>query len=434
MKYFPHIRGIRRDADERYRKRCSEAFTPFEPIDLPEFFAGRDRHIERFREELAAPGRQVAIFGERGVGKTSFAKLAYDFVGNREDVHFVSCQKTSSFESIFIDVLDSAGVGTIPGGVEAQEVREGKGRVPLIEVTWSQARTAIHRPLSTGQVRPPFLLKQFGERPGMIVIDEYDKVADINTQTQVTELMKYFSDEGSKTKIILVGVADTLSQLIGKHEPVGRSLAKIKLDRMSDAELNNIIKRGQDHLPAVFESSVRDRIVRLADGFPYFVHLVCLCASRAAAKQLVTGPRVRVPTVRYPEYAEGLREALTKAQHRLSEQYEEAVVTTRGPNVKLALVLWGMALAQDLHSPIRDIARNAAALANDDVKTESLNQALGELSTDHCAKILTKVRKGYYRFTDPLMRPYIRAIVEQQSLVGTGSKKPATVEAELTQV
>ena len=63
--------------------RCDQAFRPFAPIDLPEFFAGRMEHIRRLEEEMRAPGRQVALYGERGVGKTSLAKLAYFFF-----VHF----------------------------------------------------------------------------------------------------------------------------------------------------------------------------------------------------------------------------------------------------------------------------------------------------------------------------------------------------------
>ena len=73
-----------------YLARCDQAFHPYAPIELPEFFAGRIRHIEKLDAEVAAPGRQVAIYGERGVGKTSLARLAYFFLGREEErTHFV---------------------------------------------------------------------------------------------------------------------------------------------------------------------------------------------------------------------------------------------------------------------------------------------------------------------------------------------------------
>ena len=59
-----------------YLARCDQAFRPFAPIELPDFFKGRREDVELLRSELRTPGRQVAIYGERGVGKTSLAMLA----------------------------------------------------------------------------------------------------------------------------------------------------------------------------------------------------------------------------------------------------------------------------------------------------------------------------------------------------------------------
>ena len=94
-----------------YLARCDQAFRPFAPIELPQFFAGRIKQIERLQAEIDAPGRQVAIFGERGVGKTSLAKLAYFFLRREEDrTHFVQCHRSSDFDSIFSEILGSSSV------------------------------------------------------------------------------------------------------------------------------------------------------------------------------------------------------------------------------------------------------------------------------------------------------------------------------------
>lgn len=48
----------------QYLARCQQAFRPFAPIDLPDFFKGRTSHVENLVSELGKPGRQVAIYGE----------------------------------------------------------------------------------------------------------------------------------------------------------------------------------------------------------------------------------------------------------------------------------------------------------------------------------------------------------------------------------
>src|SRR3990172_1785987 len=93
-----------------YVGRCEQAFRPYAPIELPDFFAGRLEQIERLNSEIGAPGRHVAIYGERGVGKTSLAQLASFFLRREEeDTHFVKCVGSSNFDTIFAGVLAKAG-------------------------------------------------------------------------------------------------------------------------------------------------------------------------------------------------------------------------------------------------------------------------------------------------------------------------------------
>lgn len=129
MAEFP-TNGERRALLE-FRAKCEQAFTPFAPSDLPEFFAGRTEAVRRVESEIAAPGRHVAIFGERGVGKTSLAQLASFFLRRSEkETHFIRCERSSTFDAIFADVLTSAGVEALLEGVESESQRQGGLNVP----------------------------------------------------------------------------------------------------------------------------------------------------------------------------------------------------------------------------------------------------------------------------------------------------------------
>ena len=58
--------------------RLAESFTPTRPISVPDLLSGRINLMYRLMLDIAAPSQHVLIHGDRGVGKTSIARvLAY---------------------------------------------------------------------------------------------------------------------------------------------------------------------------------------------------------------------------------------------------------------------------------------------------------------------------------------------------------------------
>lgn len=404
-----------------YLARCERAFRPFAPIDLPEFFAGRVEHVRRLETEAAAPGRHIVIYGERGVGKTSLAQLASFFLRRDEDrTHFVRCDKSSTFDSIFVDVLASAGIQVVLNGLESEAESRGQLSVGSLNVGAVRRLRGTYRRLQTGrQITPRLVVEQFAEQDALIIVDEYDRVTDGETHTRMAELIKHLSDAASRTKLVLVGVAESVTQLIGEHASLARSLAQIRLDRMSDEELASIIQKGEEYLPARFAREVSRAIVRLADGFPYFVHLLARHAAHEAGSELLERP-VECVVVAERAYASGLAEAINNAEHSLADAYRDAIVTTRRPSEKFQLVLWAMALTDDREVQVQDIARNTTFFTQAEHDAAAFSWTLGQLASEHRGRILTKVREGYYRFTNPLMRPYIRTVMELENILHRG--------------
>ena len=75
------------EAKYRLRALVHTTFTPGTPISNLDLLAGRDRQIDKVLETVFSPGQHAAIYGERGVGKSSLANLIYDIVfatGKRE--------------------------------------------------------------------------------------------------------------------------------------------------------------------------------------------------------------------------------------------------------------------------------------------------------------------------------------------------------------
>lgn len=59
-------------------------FTPHHPISLPDFLAGRISLLYRVQDAANTEGLHVALWGDRGTGKTSIARVLAYLMQERE--------------------------------------------------------------------------------------------------------------------------------------------------------------------------------------------------------------------------------------------------------------------------------------------------------------------------------------------------------------
>lgn len=410
-----------RDAYLDYLARCEQAFRPFAPIDLPEFFRGREADVELLRSELKTPGRQVAIYGERGVGKTSLAILAYFFARfNDETTHLVRCDQNTTYDTIFEQFAAEAGLEFLPESIEIEKGGRGSAGLGSTFVSGSRVSRSRARAILAGhRIGPALLLKHFCDREGLLVIDEYDRVRDDSTNTRLAETLKHFSDAASKTKIIVVGVAETLSDLVGEHKSLTRCLAQLKLDRMREEELAEIVATGASRLGATFHQGVRRKIIALSDGFPFYTHLLCKYSAEEAGKILINDPQGSV-VVADAEYAKALRRAIRTGEATLGEAYKAAVLTVRRKTEMFKNVLWAVAYSENREVQVQEIAENIQWLTGEKPKVEGLSNYFGPLTKPEKQEVLVRVRQGYYKFANPLMRAYVRLVLENHNMESGG--------------
>jgi Holliday junction resolvasome RuvABC ATP-dependent DNA helicase subunit len=60
---------------EELQALLAKSFTPARPIDLPEFLTGRLDVLYRAIDASNTSGKHIVLFGERGIGKTSIARV-----------------------------------------------------------------------------------------------------------------------------------------------------------------------------------------------------------------------------------------------------------------------------------------------------------------------------------------------------------------------
>jgi Cdc6-like AAA superfamily ATPase len=84
------------------------AFSPHSPISSLQLFRGRTDQIRSVVDAANIPGLHIAIYGERGVGKTSLANMNRDILGTSQmATSKVICAERDTFESVIRRSLDN---------------------------------------------------------------------------------------------------------------------------------------------------------------------------------------------------------------------------------------------------------------------------------------------------------------------------------------
>ena len=117
-------------------------------------------------------------------------------------------------------------------------------------------------------------LQQNYGQPVLFIIDELDRVRDIRG---LASLLRNLSS--NQLKFLLVGVAQSVTELNFDHTSIERILVPIKVPRMSNGELADIVDRAVERLnnagvAVSFSARARKKLVQVAGGFPWFVHVI----------------------------------------------------------------------------------------------------------------------------------------------------------------
>jgi Cdc6-like AAA superfamily ATPase len=383
------------------REALSQAFTPFKPVFLPQFLAGRLRFLDQATDAVNSEGRHVVLFGDRGTGKTSLARvIAFqvqepDSPQGRRSI-FVSCSSRDNFSTIWQKVFQEIQVSQRQIGFVQDAAASVVGRLDLPD-------TEIEHP---SDVR---LYVRSLPNPPVIIIDEFDRVSTNGggeTHKLLADTIKLFSDTNTEATIVVVGVADSLADLMAGHESVARNIAPVQVSPMPINELAEIVQKGFRHAGLGWERGVDTRIAELSQGYPHYTHLLGLWAGRHT---IDSGES----SVRKGHLDAAVLAALQNASGAVEQEYARAVASVRKGTL-FRYVLLACALAEkdslgrfsavQLREPLKKMTGR-------DYTTDAFQSHLSKFTEKQRGPVLKKsgVRRNYrWQFINPQLIPYIR--------------------------
>lgn len=360
-------------------QELNRVFTPSAPVGSRQAFSGRWQQIMQITSAVSQPGRHVILYGERGVGKTSLANILSELLMLAEDnsqtfAVRVNCTVDDTFSEIWRRVA-----------------RELRMEVP------EQWR---HSNANPDDIRA-FLA---GVTPArVVVLDEYDRLDNDDALSLIADTIKSLSDHLVTTKVVLVGVSDSIEELVGEHESIKRAIEEVRMPRMGPDEIVELVHKGFESLSMTIEAKALARVVKLSEGLPTYAHSLSLKAGTHA----IQDDRTEVSF----DHIERSTQDLVQEKHSSVASYFQAIQSPRPENL-YAQVLAACALAEK--DELGYFTANAvkvpmSKIMGKEYDIPAFSRHLSEFMRVERGATLQRrgePRKYRYRFRDPVMQPF----------------------------
>ena len=401
-------------------------FTPAAEMEDVHRFAGRTDELQALARALESEGVQIVIYGNRGVGKSSLARLLDRMAQGDQEVidrleyapgHvfdyltvFFSCDDSiESIPKLLLRLLsdDAALASWVPFKVteiEGATSLSGKLDVKVLSISGTGSDSIKH----TAQELETDIVSVFNNaidnlaRSGvakegiLIIVDEFDRIRD---RTGLASLMKSLAPVG--LTFALVGVASTIQELITEHESVARQLAdgSVAVPPMTRGEMHEIFNRAEALIETgqKFSPEAREWIIDVARGHPFYIHLI---GKHSLIKALENNDKMISENLA----REALREIALKGSAPIQES---AYKTAIGHSYTREYILKKFAEIDEDEIHTTDLY----AKISDELGIEpgAVSVYVGQLGSDKYGRVLEKTRERYYRFRDSLFKAYAAA-------------------------
>ncbi|TGX50428.1 ATP-binding protein [Sphingomonas gei] len=248
------------------RNAVFTAFNTAVPVSDRHGLAGRKKELARLVDAVVKQRKHALIYGARGSGKTSLAR-------------------------VFGDLADEAGCVALYGSASEGTDVDGLFRPFLDELPLQRGSATIpaDRPMGVQQFANLFV--QGVTQHTLLIVDEFDRVTTERTRHEVASLLKLLTDMHSSVQIVLVGIAGNVDGLLAAHPSLRRHLFAQPVAPIERDELAGLLWLCAQQAGLAFEEDAVQAIVSAAIGSPYHARVFGMHAAlsaEAAGRERIT--------------------------------------------------------------------------------------------------------------------------------------------------
>lgn len=413
-------------------------------ITDPNRFIGRIDLIRSCMQAINSPNSLLAIYGKRGVGKSSLLRQVQQMalgdytLATNAGLHHEIPQKPRKYLTVFYtcDSIIESGealvsrlcndqneedglLRLVPHDgkeiVEFTRAKEVSAGADLKVVNWGAkgVETSKYARVVENDIVQTFRnfvssivqhqVKGRMKRDGLLILlDEFDV---LENKRGLGSLIKSLSSKDVKFGIC--GIGQDLTDLIEDHASVERLLEQgaIHVKTMPTLEAKNILNKAEELFGGEMsiDDDVKDEIVKVSQGYPYFVQMVGKsCVSKAS--------QLGLKSINLHVYRRVLEDIRSGAAFpTLESSYQRAIGNSDARQMLLHLLAEQPEEQTLFHEDVGRIFLKNVRKDADDFDVDYLDQNLPRLLDKKFGAVLRRIPEGQgiYEFTNPVFRLYI---------------------------
>ena len=393
---------------EAIRTKVRDVFSPSSPVMGRASLAGRGEEMRRAISAIENERMHIVIHGKRGWGKTSFANTLVEIAAEADFIVCrASCNDGIDYSSMFRGFLAQIPMLYDQKFMNDRGAREGATQtfdslLPEGHFTAQNLTNAMSRLSNTRAI---------------FVLDEFDRADKATLGHSVIETIKSFSDAGIRATLVIVGVADSLDDIMGYHESIRRNVCGISMRLLSDTEFTELIDIGCRRTGLSFSGEASARIASLSQAIPYFARLLCL----HAANKALDDERLEVMDKDVSVAAERALEYVVPLVERSHKQL--IIDSMAGPNRGFIFAIARVRTAQDGGFTIEDVHNQLQQETGEDVSHLQIGSRLSTLVRQDVGFLHKFLRNKIinYRLQNPYSGFFLR-LIEDRARYGETSE------------
>ncbi|KPA98213.1 ATP-binding protein [Pseudomonas asplenii] len=396
-----------------FGRKLNEVVSPSRPILSVEHLIGREKELDRIEKALMAHGRNVFIFGERGVGKSSLAATAANQWQSSDNGYIdVSCAPDSTVKSIVANIASQAIKRAWVSSIKLTE--EASVKFKWLSYSLKSESTPVDFSTKITNLGDAIdVLKEVAllhsDSP-VVVVDEVDRMSSDSEIDMLADLLKQMGDKQVPLKFIFTGVGSTLNEILGFHRSAIRQLETIELPKLSWDARWDIAIAALKEFGVGISKDICVRIAAVSDGYPYYVHLIV-----EKLLWILFEKDEIVKDVKWEDYFSALDVAIQSISAELARPYELAI-NQRTQDYEEVLWStsadeWQGAYMSSMHLRYQNIMKQMEN--KEPLKYDIYTARIRNLLKPEYGQILVKgTKQGYYHFREKMLRGYIRMQAE----------------------